>query len=115
AWQADSGAYYDSRRTQGEIGLLGLAESVKYHTQNEIWEKSNIAFSRKIVEATRRAVAEADAREIRIRVGIHSSPQASARLASIDAEKFGFSTGVYQGSKKYPSYNDVPGIPRTHN
>src|SRR5207247_2193219 len=26
AWQADGGAYYDSRRAQGEIGLLGLAE-----------------------------------------------------------------------------------------
>ncbi len=74
AWQADGGAYYDSRRTQGEMGLLGLAEAVKYHTQNEIWEKSNIAFSR---------------------------------------EKFGFSTVVYQGSKKYPYYNDVPAIPLT--
>jgi len=113
AWQADGGAYYDSRRTQGVIGLLGLAEAVKYHTQSEIWEKSNIAFSRKIVEAARRAVAEADARDIRVRVGIHSSPQASARLASIDAEKFGFSTVVYQGSKKYPYYNDVPAIPLT--
>jgi len=113
AWQADGGAYYDSRRTQGEIALLGLAEAVKYHTQSEIWEKSNIAFSRKIIEAARRAVAEADAREIRVRVGIHSSPQASARLASIDAEKFGFSTVVYQGSKRYPYYNDVPGIPLT--
>src|SRR5437773_10380887 len=110
AWQADGGAYYDSRRAQGEIALLGLAEAVKYHTQSEIWEKSNIAFSRKIVEAVRRAVAEADARDIRVRVGIHSSPQASSRLASIDAEKFGFSTVVYQGSKKYPYYNDVPGI-----
>ena len=113
AWQADGGAYYDSRRTQGEIGLLGLAEAVKYHTQNEIWEKSNIAFSRKTVEAARRAVAEADVRDIRVRVGIHSSPQASARLASIDAEKYGFSTVVYQGSKKYPYYNDVPAIPLT--
>ncbi len=113
AWQADGGAYYDSRRTQGEVGLLGLAEAVKYHTQNEIWEKSSIAFARKIVEAARRAVAEADARDIRVRVGIHSSPQASARLASTDAEKFGFSTVVYQGSKKYPYYNDVPAIPLT--
>ncbi|TMI54532.1 hypothetical protein E6H15_05860 [Candidatus Bathyarchaeota archaeon] len=113
AWQADGGAYYDSRRTQGEIALLGLAEAVKYHTQSEIWEKSNIAFSRKIIEAARRAVAEADARDIRVRVGIHSSPQASSRLASIDAEKFGFSTVVYQGSKRYPYYNDVPGIPLT--
>ena len=113
AWQANGGSYYDSRRAQGEVGLLGLAEAVKYHTQDEIWEKSSVAFSWKIVEAVRRAVAEADARDIRVRVGIHSSPQASARLASIDAEKFGFSTVVYQGSKKYPYYNDVPAIPLT--
>jgi ribonucleoside-triphosphate reductase len=111
SWRANGASYYDSRRAQGEIGLLGLAEAVKYHTQSEIWEKSSVAFSWKIVEAVRRAVADADARDIRVRVGIHSSPQASARLASIDAEKFGFSTVVYQGSKKYPYYNDVPVIP----
>src|SRR5207245_3996762 len=67
----------------------------------------------KIVESARRAVNDADARDIRVRIGLHSSPPASARLASIDAEKFGFSTVVYQGSKKYPYYNDVPGIPLT--
>jgi ribonucleoside-triphosphate reductase (formate) len=113
AWHANGGAYYDSTRAQGEIGLLGLAEAVKYHTKNELWEKSSVAFASKVVEAARRAVAEADAREIRVRVGIHSSPQASARLATIDAEKFGFSTVVYQGTKKYPYYNDVPAIPLT--
>jgi ribonucleoside-triphosphate reductase len=111
AWQADGGAYYDSTRAHGEIGLLGLAEAVKHHTRTELWEKPSLAFTKKIVEAARRAVSEADVRDIRVRIGLHSSPQASARLASIDAEKFGFSTVVYQGSKKYPYYNDVPGIP----
>jgi ribonucleoside-triphosphate reductase (formate) len=115
SWQANGGSYYDSQRAHGEIGLLGLAEAVKYHTQNDIWEKSSVAFSWKIVEAARRAVAEADARDIRVRVGIHASPEAAARLASIDAEKYGFSTVVYQGSKKYPYYNDVPVIPLTQN
>jgi anaerobic ribonucleoside-triphosphate reductase len=113
ACKADGGAYYDSRRAHGEIGLLGLAEAVKHHTRVELWEKSSLAFAKKIVEAARRAVTEADARDIRVRIGIHSSPQASARLASIDAEKFGFSTVVYQGSKKYPYYNDLPAIPLT--
>jgi len=113
AWQANGGAYYDARRAHGEIGLLGLAEAVKHHTRTELWEKTSVAFAKKIVESARRAVSEADARDIRVRIGIHSSPQASARLASIDAEKFGFSTVVYQGSKKYPYYNDVPAIPLT--
>jgi len=113
AWQANGGAYYDSRRAQGEIGLLGLAEAVKHHTKAELWEKSSLAFAKKIVEAARRGVSEADSHDIRVRIGIHSSPQASARLASIDADKFGFSTVVYQGSKKYPYYNDVPAIPLT--
>jgi len=113
AWQANGANYYDPQRAHGEIGLLGLAEAVKYHTQNDIWEKSSAAFSGKIVEAARRAVAEADARDIRIRVGVHASPEAAARFASIDAEKYGFSTVVYQGSKKYPYYNDVPVIPLT--
>ena len=111
SWQTNGGSYYDSARAQGEIGLLGLAEAVQGHTKNAIWEKSSPAFAAKIVEAARRAVAEADPREIRVRVGIHSSPEAAARLASTDAEKFGFSTVVYQGSKKYPYYNDVPAIP----
>jgi ribonucleoside-triphosphate reductase (formate) len=113
AWQANGGAYYDSRRAHGEIGLLGLAEAVKHHTGAELWERTSLAFAKKIVEAARRAVSEADARDIRVRVGLHSSPQASARLASVDAEKFGFSTVVYQGSKKYPYYSDVPAIPLT--
>ncbi len=113
AWQANGGAYYDSRRAHGEIGLLGLAEAVKHHTRAELWEKPSLAFAKKIVEAARRAVSETDARDIRVRIGLHSSPQASARLASIDADKFGFSTVVYQGSKKYPYYNDVPAIPLT--
>jgi ribonucleoside-triphosphate reductase len=113
AWQANGGAYYDSKRAHGEIGLLGLAEAVKHHARTELWEKTSLAFAKKIVEAARRAVSEADARDIRVRIGLHSSPQASARLASIDAEKFGFSTVVYQGSKKYPYYNDVPAIPLT--
>ena len=113
AWPANGGAYYDLRRAHGEIGLLGLAEAVKHHTRAELWEKSSLAFAKKIVEAARRAVSETDTREIRVRIGLHSSPQASARLASIDADKFGFSTVVYQGSKKYPYYSDVPAIPLT--
>jgi len=113
AWQTNGGAYYDSRRAHGEIGLLGLAEAVKHHTKAELWEKSSLAFAKKIVEAAQRAVSETDARDIQVRIGLHSSPQASVRLASIDAEKFGFSTVVYQGSKKYPYYNDVPAIPLT--
>src|SRR5256712_10796794 len=92
---------------------MGLAEAVRHHARTELWEKTSLAFTKKIVESARRAVSEADARDIRVRIGLHSSPQASARLASIDAEKFGFSTVVYQGSKKYPYYNDVPGIPLT--
>ena len=112
-WQPNGNSYYDSGRAHGEIGLLGLSEAVKYHTKSEIWEKSNSAFSGKIVEATRRAVAEADARDITVKIGTHYSPEASSRLATIDAEKFGFSTLVYQGSKKYPYYNDVPVIPLT--
>jgi anaerobic ribonucleoside-triphosphate reductase/predicted transcriptional regulator len=113
AWQANGGAYYDSKRAHGGIGLLGLAEAVKHHTRAELWEKPSLSFAKKIVEAARRAVSETDARDIRVRIGLHSSPQASARLASIDADKFGFSTVVYQGSKKYPYYNDVPAIPLT--
>lgn len=113
SWQSNGGSYYDQRRAQGEIGLLGLTEAVKYHTQNEIWEKSSIAFSWKIVEAVRRAIADVDARDIRVRVGTHASSEASSRLAGIDAERFGFSTVVYQGSKKYPYYNDSPVIPIT--
>jgi ribonucleoside-triphosphate reductase len=113
AWQGNGGAYYDSRRAHGEIGLMGLAEAVKHHTRTELWEKTSLAFAKMIVESARRAVSEADATDIRVRIGLHSSPQASARLASIDAEKFGFSTVIYQGSKKYPYYNDVPAIPLT--
>ncbi len=112
-WEADGSPYYDSRKTHGEIGLLGLAEAVKHHTKADLWEKSNAAIAKKIVEAAKQAVAEADAPSLRVGVGLHSSPQASSRLASIDAEKFGFSTVIYQGSKKFPYYNDAPTVPLT--
>src|SRR5437879_8404001 len=97
AWQAEGGAYYDSRRAHGEIGLMGLGEAVKHHTRAELWEKTSLAFAKKIVESARRAVSEAEGRGSRAGIGLDCSPQASARLASIDAEKFGFSTVVYQG------------------
>ncbi len=113
AWQTNGSSYYNSSSANAEIGLLGLAEAVKHHTRAELWEKTNVGFARKIVEAARRAVSETDTRNVKIRLGIHSSPEASTRLASIDAEKYGFSTIVYQGSKKYPYYTDIPTIPLT--
>ncbi len=72
-----------------------------------------MGFAKKIVEAARQAVSETETRSIKIRLGTHSSPDASSRLASVDAEKYGFSTIVYQGSKKYPYYTDVPTVPLT--
>ncbi|HEX4919961.1 MAG TPA: anaerobic ribonucleoside-triphosphate reductase, partial [Candidatus Bathyarchaeia archaeon] len=113
AWRPNGGSYFDAGMTHGEIGLLGMAEAVKYLTKAEIWEKNSLAFAKKVIEAARKSVAESDARDIKVRVGIHSSPQASVRLASIDAEKFGFATVVYEGSKKYPYYNDAPTVPVT--
>jgi anaerobic ribonucleoside-triphosphate reductase len=113
SWQANGSSYFDPSTTTGEIGLIGLAESVKHHTRSELWEKTNVGFAKKIVEAARRAVSETETRNVRIRLGIHSSPEASTRLASVDAEKYGFSTIVYQGSKKYPYYTDIPTIPLT--
>jgi ribonucleoside-triphosphate reductase len=113
SWQANGSSYFDPNTSSGEIGLIGLAESVKHHTHSELWEKTNIGFAKKIVEAARRAASETDTRNVKIRLGIHSSPEASTRLASVDAEKYGFSTIVYQGSKKYPYYTDVPTVPLT--
>ena len=113
SWQTNGSSYYDPNTAGGEIGLIGLAESIKHHTHSELWEKTNVGFAKKIVEAARRAVSETETRNIRIRLGIHSSPEASTRLASVDAEKYGFSTIVYQGSKKYPYYTDVPIVPLT--
>ncbi len=113
AWRGNGSSYYDQSSASGQIGLLGLAEAVKHHTGGELWEKTNVGFAKKIVETARRTVSETDTRNIKIRLGLHSSPEASTRLASIDAEKYGFSTIVYQGSKKYPYYTDIPTIPLT--
>src|SRR5207244_11707276 len=43
AWQAGGGAYYDSRRAHGEIGLMGLAEAVKHHTGAEVCSRTTLA------------------------------------------------------------------------
>jgi len=112
SWQTDGGSYYGSQPT-AEISLLGLNEAVKHHMKKEVDAKDSLVFVKKIVETGRRAISENDSRKLRIRVGLHPSPEASSRLASIDAEKYGFSTIVYQGSKRYPYYTDVPVIPLT--
>src|SRR5437879_10192199 len=81
--------------------------------KKDVDAKDSLVFVKKIIEAARRAISESDSRKLRIRVGLHPSPEASSRLAGIDAEKFGFSTIVYQGSKRYPYYTDVPVISLT--
>jgi len=112
SWQTDGSAYYGSQ-PMAEISLLGLNESVKHHMKKDVDNKDSLVFLKKIIEAARRAISESDSRKLRIRVGLHPSPEASSRLASIDAEKYGFSTIEYQGSKRYPYYTDVPVIPLT--
>jgi ribonucleoside-triphosphate reductase (formate) len=112
SWQTDGSPYYGSQ-PMAEISLLGLNEAVKHHTKKDIDAKDSLVFVKKIIEAARRAISESDSRKLRIRVGLHPSPEASSRLATIDSEKYGFSTIVYQGSKRYPYYTDVPAIPLT--
>src|SRR2546422_2475390 len=112
SWETDGSKYYGSQ-PMAEIGLLGLNEAVRHHTKKDIDAKDSLAFLKKIIEAARRAISESDNPKLKIRVGLHPCPEASSRLASIDAEKYGFSTIVYQGSKRHPYYTDVPLIPLT--
>ena len=112
SWQTDGSAYYGSQ-PMAEISLLGLNEAAKHHMKKDVDAKDSLVFVKKIIEAARRAISESDSRKLRIRVGLHPAPEASSRLASIDAEKYGFSTIVYQGSKRYPYYSDVPVTPLT--
>ena len=112
SWPTDGSAYYGSQ-PMAEISLLGLNEAVKHHMKKDVDTKDSLVFVEKIIEAARRAISESDSRKLRVRVGLHPSPEASSRLASIDAEKYGFSTIVYQGSKRYPYYSDVPVTPLT--
>jgi len=112
SWQTDGSAYYGSQ-SMAEVSLLGLNEAAKYDMKKDVDAKDSLVFVKKIIETARRAISESDSRKLRIRVGLHPSPEASSRLASIDAEKYGFSTIVHQGSKRYPYYTDVPVIPLT--
>ena len=114
SWQANGSPYYSPQTAVAEIGLLGLSEAVKHHTHTDLGEKDSVGLAKKMVEAVRKAISESDTEGLKIRVGLHPSLDASWRLASIDAEKFGFSTIIYQGSKKHPYYTDVPGMPLTH-
>jgi ribonucleoside-triphosphate reductase len=113
SWQPDGRAYYGSQPTTAEINLLGLSEAIKHHTHSELGEKQNAGLVKKIFDTVRQAIDEAEVHSLRVRVGIHASPEASSRLAQIDSEKYGFSTIAYQGSKKYPYYTDIPAIPPT--
>src|SRR5947199_10305891 len=112
SWQTNGSTYYGSH-PMAEISLLGLNEAVKHHIKKDVDNKDSLVFVKKIIETARRAISETDSRKLRIRVGLHPSPEASSRLAIIDAEKYGFSTIVYQGSKRHPYYTDVPLIPLT--
>ncbi|OLE71872.1 hypothetical protein AUF78_00100 [archaeon 13_1_20CM_2_51_12] len=112
SWETDGSAYYGSQ-PMAEIGLLGLNEAIRFHMKKDIDTKDSLTFLKKILETARRAISESDHHKLRIRVGLHPSPEASSRLASIDAEKYGFSTIIHQGSKRHPYYTDVPLIPLT--
>jgi len=112
SWQTNGSTYYGSH-PMAEISLLGLNEAVKHHIKKDVDNKDYLVFVKKIIETARRAISETDSRKLRIRVGLHPSPEASSRLAGIDSEKYGFSTIVYQGSKRYPYYTDMPAIPLT--
>ena len=112
SWQTNGSAYYGSH-PMAEISLLGLNEAVKHHIKKDVDNKDSLVFVKKIIETARRAISETDSRKLRIRVGLHPSPEASSRLAGIDSEKYGFSTIVYQGSKRYPYYTDMSAIPLT--
>ena len=112
SWQTNGSTYYGSH-PMAEISLLGLNEAVKHHIKKDVDNKDYLVFVKKIIETARRAISETDSRKLRIRVGLHPSPEASSRLAGIDSEKYGFSTIVYQGSKRYPYYTDMSAIPLT--
>jgi len=66
---------------------------------------------KRIFETVRQAISESETSQLSVRVGLHPSPEAASRLAGIDSEKFGYSSLVYQGTKKYPYYTDVPAMP----
>jgi anaerobic ribonucleoside-triphosphate reductase len=113
SWENKGRSYSDLKTASGEIALLGLVDAIRHHTHSEIWEKNNLVIAKKIVETIKQAVRENDGQKLAIHVGIHPSQEASTRLASIDAERFGFSTISYNGSKKYPYYTDAPVMPLT--
>ncbi len=113
SWQPDGRAYYGSQPTTAEIDLLGLGEAIKHHTHGELGGKQSLGLVKKILEAVRRAIDEAEAHKLGVRVGLHASPEASSRLAQIDSERYGFSIMAYQGSKKHPYYTDIPAVPPT--
>ncbi len=113
SWKADGSTYYGSQSASAEVGLLGLNEAVKHHTHADLGEKNSVGFAKKLIEVVRKTLGETEAEGFKVRVGLHPSGGASSRLAGIDAENFGFSTIVYQGSKKYPYYTDVPAAPLT--
>ncbi|HZD12489.1 MAG TPA: anaerobic ribonucleoside-triphosphate reductase, partial [Candidatus Binatus sp.] len=77
--------------------------------------KDSLPLVKKIVESAKKVAEEVDAVApgLRIHVGFHSSPEASSRFAEVDSEKYGYSTVVYQGSKKFPYYTDQPALPAT--
>ncbi len=112
SWQADGSPYFGSQAT-AEIGLLGLSEAVRHHARVELGEKDSVGLAKKMIDTVRRAVDVSDAPGLRVRIGLHPSGEASSRLAEIDAERFGFSTVVYQGSKKFPYYTDAQAVAPT--
>src|SRR5207247_8958048 len=111
SWQPDGEAYYGPNPVTAEIGLLGLGEALKYHTQSDIGGRHTGTLLKRIFETVRQAVSEGETPHLRVRVGLHPSPEAASRLASIDSERYRFSTLVYQGSKKHPHYTHVPFMP----
>src|SRR3989442_2641133 len=110
SWRAKGGAYFDPKGASAEIGLLGLEEAITHHTHSPLDEKDNLGLVKKVIESARKAVQESETHGLEVRIGLHGSPEASARLARVDAENYGFSTLSYQGAKRLPYYTAMPAL-----
>jgi ribonucleoside-triphosphate reductase (formate) len=98
-------AYFRLENCSGIINLAGFTESVESFIEKPLSHPDSIKFALEIVQNAQTSINKIGRKHgKRIFPAILNSPEASARLAQLDIEKFGVAKVKFSGTREKPFY-----------
>ncbi|MCW4019368.1 MAG: ArsR family transcriptional regulator [Candidatus Bathyarchaeota archaeon] len=97
--------YFRLENCTGVVNLAGFAEAVEAFTSEPVGAKENTKFALDVVQNAQAYVSKLGRKHgKRLSAAILGSPQASARLARLDVEKYGVMKVKFSGTREKPFY-----------